>query len=85
MKINLKFFSNNRTAAKQEIRKLRDEIKKLKKVSSLLNLFSKDKVSKVEQKVFELQGKVSKVEEDVIYMNETKNWENQRITRDEIT
>ena len=48
MKLNLKFFSNKRTVAKQEIRKLRDEINKLKKASSLLKIFLKDKVSKVE-------------------------------------
>ena len=52
---------------KQEIGKLQEEIKDLKK--SIENVLE-EKVAKVEQNVCKLQGKFEKVEEDVTYMND---------------
>ena len=55
---------------KQEIGKLQEEIKDLKKSIEFTENVLEEKVAKVEQNVCKLQGKFEKVEEDVTYMND---------------
>ena len=61
---------NNLVITKQEIGKLQEEIKDLKKSIEFTENVLEEKVAKVEQNVCELQGKFKKVEEDVTYMND---------------
>ena len=55
---------------KQEIGKLQEEIKDLKKSIEFTENVLEEKVAKVEQNVCKLQGKFEKIEEDVTYMND---------------
>ena len=81
-----KITENNLVIMKQEIGKLQEEIKDLKKSIEFTENVLEEKVAKVEQNVCKLQGKFKKVGEDVTYMNDNMiNWWSQRIVRDEIT
>ena len=61
-----KIIENNLVITKQEIGKLREEINDLKKSIEFTENVLEEKVAKVEQNVFELQGKFKKVKEDVM-------------------
>ena len=65
-----KIIENNLVITKQEIGKLREEINDLKKSIEFTENVLEEKVAKVEQNVFELQGKFKKVEEDVYNIHE---------------
>ena len=65
-----KIIENNLVITKQEIGKLREEINDLKKSTEFTENVLEEKVAKVEQNIYELQGKFKKVEEDVAYMND---------------
>ena len=65
-----KITENNLVIMKQEIGKLQEEIKDLKKSIEFTENVLEEKVAKVEQNVCKLHGKFEKVEEDVTYMND---------------
>ena len=64
-----KKISNNLTITKQETAKLREQINDMKKGIEFTENVLKDKVSKNEQEFCELKGKLTKVDEDLTYMN----------------